>query len=158
MGAVVSCRSQNKWGFDAAVNAVIPDDVDTVSSVVLKGWLSGDSVLLLDTRSRQEFDVSHLAHALSVGYDDFSLESLNGVNRDTLVVVTCAIGARSGEIAARLKLAGFTQVFNHFGGIFDWTNRGYEVLNLNDESVRRVHPYNRFWKHWVNNYESAYEP
>lgn len=158
MGVFTSCGSQNKWGFNAVVDAVSPDDIDTVSSDTLKRWLSGDSVLLLDTRSRQEFEVSHLPDAVWVGYEDFSFESLNGIKKDTLVVVTCAVGSRSGDIAQGLKLAGFNRVYNHFGGIFDWTNRGYEVLNLNDVSVRRIHPYNALWKHWMNNYDCAYEP
>jgi len=50
------------------------------------------------------------------------------------------------------------EVYNLYGSLFEWINRGYPVVDLRGDTVRRVHTYNRKWSRWVLNssYEKVY--
>jgi len=151
-------KGQNKWGFETAVNTLLKGSVDTIHSEALLEMVQNERVMLLDTRQKVEFEVSHLPGARHVGYDDFSLSAVKDIPKSTTVVVYCSVGKRSEDVGAQLKAAGYRHVFNHWGGIFDWTNRGMEVVDMDNRPVKRVHPYNELWGIWVNNYEKSYEP
>jgi rhodanese-related sulfurtransferase len=151
-------KGQNKPGFFTMINTLTKGSVDTVSSESLKQLINEGEIVLLDAREKSEYDVSHLPNALWVGYDTFKIKSVQNLDREKPVVVYCSIGKRSEDIGMKLKEAGFTKVYNHYGGIFDWTNKGFKVVNNSNESVTCVHPYDTFWGIWVNNYERCYDP
>jgi rhodanese-related sulfurtransferase len=77
---------------------------------------------LLDTREREEFNVSHLPRARWVGYDDFDLKRVANIPKTDTIIVYCSIGYRSERIGEKLKKAGYTNVYNLYGGIFQWKN------------------------------------
>ena len=79
------------------------------------------NTVLLDTREKEEFDTSHIPNAIYAGYYDFSIEQFNALNKDTTVVVYCSVGYRSSVVAEKLIEAGFTDVRNLYGGIFNST-------------------------------------
>lgn len=140
------------------VNSLLDNKVDTVSSVDLKEMLASSKVVLLDAREKAEFEVSHLAEARNVGFDGFDIESVSDLDKSDTIVVYCSIGKRSELIGEKLQQAGYTSVLNLYGGIFDWTNRGFQVYDKNEELVEQVHPYSTLWGFWVNNYTKQYEP
>ena len=84
-------------------------------------------LLILDAREHQEYKASHLKDAIYVGYDDFNLESVQKdiPNKDQDIVVYCSLGIRSEDIAKKLKKAGYTNVKNLYGGIFEWKNKAF---------------------------------
>ena len=49
--------------------------------------------------------------------------------KKTPTIVYCTIGARSETIGEKLKKNGFTNVYNLYGGIFEWKNADFKVLN-----------------------------
>jgi len=151
-------NGQNKIGFETMVNTLLSGKVDTLSSTSLSAKTNTDDFVLLDTRERAEFEVSHLPGAIHVGYKSFDESSVSGFPRDSKIVVYCSIGRRSDEIGERLKKIGFTDVQNLWGGIFDWTNRGYTVVDVSGAEVCRVHPYSFMWGLWINKCEKSYEP
>lgn len=151
-------KGQNKVGFETMVNSMISNKVDTITTLELVDKLAYEHLVILDARQQVEYDVSHLPDAQYVGYDDFDLGRLNGVSKADAIVVYCSVGKRSGDVGEKLVAAGYTNVLNLYGGIFDWTNRGNEVVNDQNESVNCVHPYNAVWGYWINNYEKCYEP
>lgn len=112
-------------------------------------------VLFLDAREAREFEVSHIPDALWVGYDDFALARLEGVAKDQPIVVYCSVGYRSERVAEKLLQAGFTQVSNLYGGIFEWANRGC-ALTDGVGSTRAVHAYNLEWGKWLQAGEKVY--
>ena len=156
--SIFGAKAQNRWGFETMINGLIKNAVDTINSQGVQELLASDNAVLLDAREKKEFEVSHIPGAISVGYEKFNLDSLSEIDKNKTVIVSCSIGKRSEDIGLKLKDAGFTDVKNHYGGIFDWTNRGYPVVDEYGQDVKRVHPYNSFWGIWVNNYEKAYEP
>lgn len=107
--------------------------------------------LLLDTRTPEEFAVSHLRGARRVDPDslaDLDEVDLAGTDRDQPIITYCSIGYRSGIVARQLHDLGFTNVRNLYGGIFLWHNQGYEVW-AGDSIVKEVHPYNWMWGQFV---------
>lgn len=108
----------------------------------------GNSILL-DTREKEEYEVSHLKGAKWVGYNTFSIESVKDISKDQTIVVYCSIGARSQEIGKKLKDAGYQKVYNLYGGIFHWVNEDMPVFNQENETDR-VHAYSRSWGIWLN--------
>ncbi len=151
-------KSQNPIGFETMVNAILSGTIDTISSVKLDQKMKANEVFVLDTREKREYDVSHLRGSRYVGYDDFSMTRVADIDHNSTIVVYCSIGKRSEEIALKLKQAGYLNVLNHWGGIFDWTNRGFDVVDLQNDVVKVVHPYSATWGIWINNCEKSYEP
>ena len=106
-----------------------------------------DDVILLDTREQEEFAVSHLSGAAWVGHDTFVLDSALALlpNKATPIVVYCSIGVRSEDIGERLQEAGYTQVKNLYGGIFQWKNKGNPVVDPSGTPTENIHAYSKQW-------------
>ena len=138
------------------VNSLISNEVDTISSLVLVEKLKNENVLLLDAREMAEYEVSHLKGAACIGYENPDYSVVKGMDKDMPIVVYCSVGKRSEDIGEVLEEKGFTNVLNLYGGIFDWTNKGFPVMDDNGEEVKKVHPYSSTWGVWVNNYEKDY--
>ena len=45
----------------------------------------------------------------------------------------CSIGKRSEKVTQKLKKAGYNNVSNLYGGIFEWVNQGNEVVDTNNK-------------------------
>jgi rhodanese-related sulfurtransferase len=124
--------------------------------------LSVDSVgsvpefALLDARERKEFEVSHLQGATWVGYDDFDMSRLDGINKDMPLVVYCSVGYRSEKIAEKLKAAGYTNVYNLYGGIFEWVNTEKPVVDMEGQETKSVHAYSKSWGVWLSKGKKIY--
>jgi rhodanese-related sulfurtransferase len=114
--------------------------------------------ILLDARETKEYEVSHIAGAKNVGYDHFLLENVANIDKKMPIVVYCSVGYRSEKIGEKLKAAGFTDVKNLYGSIFEWVNQGFPVVASDNKPVAKVHTYNKLWSRWVNkkNIEKVY--
>lgn len=113
------------------------------------------NAVLLDTREKEEFEVSHIKGARWVGYETFSLASVKDIPKSEPIVVYCSVGARSQDIGKKLKAAGYKNVYNLYGGIFHWVNENQPVFS-GQKSTNRIHTYNRVWSIWVNKGEKVY--
>jgi rhodanese-related sulfurtransferase len=129
--------------------------VPYISVTELSG--SGD-FLLLDTRSREEFNVSHLKDAIWVGFKEFDPDSIKKTapDKDTPLVVYCSVGVRSEGIGEKLKAMGYSEVKNLYGGIFQWKNDGFPVYDNSGKETQRVHAYDRHWGKLLNDAEKIY--
>ena len=94
--------------------------------------------VLLDVRTAAEFDVSNLSGARRVDPD--AAAASVALPKNTPIVTYCSVGYRSAKFAQRLQEAGFTNVRNLDGSIFQWANEGRPV-----EPPGKVHPYNKKW-------------
>lgn len=106
--------------------------------------------IILDARELNEFEVSHLKNGIHVGYDDFKIATITETLKDktATIVVYCSLGIRSETIAEQLKKEGYTNVFNLFGGIFEWKNNNFKVYNAKGET-ENVHAYSKTWGKWL---------
>lgn len=109
-----------------------------------------DQIFLIDTRERNEFEVSHIPGAHYGGYKNFDLQQFLHLPRDTTLVFYCSVGYRSEKIAEKMKKAGFVNVFNLYGSIFEWVNSGNTVVDMAGNKSDRLHTYNRKWGQWVD--------
>ena len=111
--------------------------------------------VFLDTRSKEEFEVSHIQGAQWVGFETFDIKSLGHLDKSQPVVVYCSIGARSQDIGKKMQEAGFQKVYNLYGGIFHWVNEDLPVY-ANGKQTQRVHAYNKAWGIWLSKGEKVY--
>ncbi len=107
----------------------------------------GQNNVWLDAREKNEYEVSHLENAIWVGYKEFDLAKVTDqlADKDTPIVVYCSIGVRSEDIGEKLQQAGYTQVKNLYGGIFEWKNQGKPVYNGANVQTDSVHAYDKLW-------------
>lgn len=110
---------------------------------------------ILDTREKEEFEVSHLPNAIRVGYDSFDLSTTDGLDKGKPVLVYCTVGARSQDIGRKLQAAGFTRVYNLYGGIIQWANSG-KTLEAAGMPTDKVHTYSRAWGIWLEQGKKVY--
>ncbi len=118
-----------------------------------------NEVVLLDSREEREFKTSHLKDAICVGYDSFNLKKTVAKlpNKNTNIVVYCSLGIRSEDIAEKLKKAGYKNVLNLYGGIFEWKNNDLEVVNVNEKPTDSVHTFSKEWSKWLKKGLKVYE-
>ena len=133
--------------FDKKVASYINFSVPTVSPNDVKKM---PDAVILDAREKSEYDVSHIPTAQNCGYKNFNADAWKVMSKDTPIVVYCSIGYRSEKIGEQLQKAGFTNVHNLYGSIFEWVNCGYDVVNDKNNVVKKIHTYNKAWSKWVN--------
>jgi phage shock protein E len=90
------------------------------SAQFAEGLRQPDAVLL-DVRRPNEFAGGHLPGAvnLDVTAPDFG-QRIAKLVKTRPTYVYCRSGARSANAASQLTTAGFAQVSNLVGGVFDW--------------------------------------
>ncbi len=147
-GCAQSDRGSLSW---QSVRSLIARDFPGVPSITTDSLARRLALpappLLLDAREPAEFAVSHLPGARRVGPDvgaEALRQTLAGVPRGQPIVVYCSVGYRSAGVAQKLRGAGFTDVVNLEGSIFQWANEGRPLVR-GDSLVREVHPYSRAW-------------
>ncbi len=143
--------AQNPKGFDEMCKGYIEETIPLVSSEQLSQDINDkNGVVVLDAREETEFRVSHIKGALNVGYDRLNLRVVKRLPKDAKIVIYCSIGYRSEKVGEKLKKAGYTNVYNLYGGIFDWSNNGYPLENMGGSPTRKVHGYDQEWGKWIN--------
>lgn len=116
--------------------------------------------ILLDARELEEYKVSHLKNAIHVGYNSFDKsETLKKLPQDksTKIVVYCSLGIRSETIAFKLINEGYTNVYNLYGGIFEWKNNDFPIFDAKGNQTEKIHAFNKNWSKWLKKGEKVYE-
>lgn len=113
------------------------------------------AVVLLDTRSYEEYEISHIQGARWVGFDAFNVGKVDNLPKDTTIVLYCSVGYRSDLVGKKLKDAGYGKVYNLWGGIFAWINQGHPVF-VNNKRTHRIHPYSPVWGFWLSQGDKTY--
>ena len=111
---------------------------------------------VLDTRERNEYDVSRLPNAVFVGYDNFNISSIDSLSKNARILLYCSVGYRSEKIGEQLKKAGYSNVKNLYGGIFEWKNQNRELVDLDGNITNQVHAYDRVWGRFLRKGEKIY--
>lgn len=117
-------------------------------------------VYLYDSREPEEFRVSAIPGANFVGYNDFSEQEAKSKlpkDKNSPIVVYCSLGVRSEDIAEKFVEMGYTNVKNLYGGIFEWKNNGYPVIDSNGDETEDVHAFSKFWGRYLKKGNKVYE-
>lgn len=109
------------------------------------------SYLILDTRKKKEYEVSHIPNAIWVSeklnIDDPAFAK---ANKNQPIVVYCSVGIRSEDYGEELKKMGYLNVKNLYGSIFAWKDAGYTLKNANGKLTDSVHVFSRRWEQYLN--------
>jgi rhodanese-related sulfurtransferase len=111
-------------------------------------------LLVLDARSEAEYRVSHFIEAQRVDSiaDGLLPPTLQNVSKETPIIVYCSVGYRSAKVAQQINKAGFQNVSNLEGGLFQWANEGRAAQHIRlgtlvheGHVTSLVHPFNWMW-------------
>ena len=144
----------NSKAFGMMIDALISESVPVITCTELKQM---PQAIRLDARERKEFDVSHLPGARWIGYDNFDLKRVADLPKTAPLVIYCSVGVRSEKVGEKLKAAGYTNVQNLYGSLFEWVNQGNPVVDSTGRPTQRVHAYSRTWGIWLKRGEKIYE-
>jgi len=149
---ITLCVYQKDDTFDEMLMKYYTSDVPKIQPSVLDEKMkSGQKVVLIDVRESAEYNVSRIpGSGIYPSYYPSALANdETGITKGDLIVLYCTIGARSEKIANRMIEEGdFTQVFNLYGGIINWSNSGYD-LEGPDGKTEEVHVYSASWAKWL---------
>lgn len=124
-------------------------------SALYKRLMNGEKIHLLDARESSEYEISALKGAVNVGFLLFNKNRVDTFKKSDLIVVYCTIGARSETIGEKLIKAGYSNVYNLYGGIIYWKNKGFPVYH-NNQQTEEVHVYSKKWGVWLTNGKARY--
>jgi len=115
--------------------------------------------IILDAREPKEYETSHIKNAIHIGYNNFNVETVSRIikNKDEQIVVYCSLGIRSENIAKKLKKAGYNNVYNLYGGIFEWKNKDFNVYNSEGTETENIHVFSKKWNQWLTKGVKVYE-
>ncbi|MEQ8241542.1 MAG: rhodanese-like domain-containing protein [Cyclobacteriaceae bacterium] len=143
----------NSTPYKIMLNTLLSHSVPEVSVPEID---SPEKITWLDARAKEEYEVSRIEDAIWVGYDDFSMDRVEGISKDANIVIYCSIGYRSEKISEKLISAGYTNVSNLFGGIFEWKNEGRKLYDASHGETNKIHGYSKIWGIWLNKGEKVY--
>jgi rhodanese-related sulfurtransferase len=148
-------RRVESTSYDLLLKTLLTHSVPEVSVVEL-AENSPKNTTWVDAREKREYEVSHLPNAVWVGYEQFDLTPLEKSPKNQPIVVYCSVGYRSEKVAEKLLKQGFTNVKNLYGGLFEWKNQGYKVVNKKG-ITEEIHAYNKVWGVWLNKGKKIYQ-
>lgn len=122
-------------------------DIPTITTKALSQQLAQPPSVrpvLLDVREVDEYSISHLPGAHHIPPKTSMEELTKRFQAHQTIVVYCSVGYRSSILARRMKEAGFQQVSNLEGSIFQWANEG-RPLEGKGQALLKVHPFDQLW-------------
>ncbi|WP_395076415.1 rhodanese-like domain-containing protein [Flavobacterium sp.] len=124
---------------------------NSVSYISVEELKSKRNVIILDAREKNEFETSHLKNANFIGYNNFNSKKIiqDYKNQDATIVVYCSIGIRSEKIGEKLLKLGYKNVYNLYGGIFEWKNQNQEVVDSEQKPTENVHAFSKEWSEYL---------
>jgi len=101
-------------------------DFTNISPQDAHKWLSSpNKIVLIDVRSKKEFERDHIAGARHIPMSLIETESI----RDGEILVYSERGERSVKASRILSRRGYQSVSNLEGGVVFWIRAGYKVTN-----------------------------
>lgn len=151
----VQCQQKT---FDEKLSGLLEGSVPIIKINEAKKLIeSGNNILLFDTRSKKEFEVSALKNAQLIDYETFSKSAINMPDLQDTIILYCTMGYRSEKIGEQFKKLGYKNIYNLYGGIFGWVNDGQAVYKDNQKETDSIHTYNKDWSKWLEKGIKVYE-
>lgn len=100
-------------------------NLSPLEAVSLQGQRS--DLFLLDVRTEEEYRQFRLEGARLIPIDRLAVR-LAEIPRNRPVLVYCAVGSRSSQVANYLVRQGYAEVYNLYGGIYSWSQQGLPTL------------------------------
>ncbi|MBC7887954.1 MAG: rhodanese-like domain-containing protein [Ferruginibacter sp.] len=155
LSVIGACAQVKSSSFNFALKLLLNSSTPTIN--ISDAASGANNYLFLDAREYKEYKVSHIPNARYIGDKNFSLSRVADIQKKQPVIVYCSIGKRSETITMNLKKAGYTNVQNLYGGIFEWINQDHKVYNINKTLTDSVHAYSVFWGRWLEKGIKVYD-
>lgn len=149
--ALLSCRGVDWFFLKRGLRSKF-GNANWITTQQLADWLADKhrpQPALLDVRTPTEWRVSHLAGAHQVDPNASATTAAGALAKDAPIVTYCSVGYRSGEMARRLRAAGFVHVQNLEGSIFEWANERRPLVH-DGKRATQVHPYDSVWGRFLD--------
>ena len=116
-----ACASPAAAAATPAPTAAATVEYKKISAADAKARMdSGDTIVILDVRTQEEYDAGHIAGAILVPNETIADKQPQLLpDLDAEILVYCRSGNRSAQAAKKLIAIGYTNVVD-FGGIIDW--------------------------------------
>jgi rhodanese-related sulfurtransferase len=98
-----------------------------------------EKIVILDTRTRAEYNISRLKKARRMGYNDFMIERVWMINRQSRVILYSTTGKRALVVAQYLILMGFRDLHILDGSLIGWVNEGRDLYDAEKLKTTKVH-------------------
>lgn len=100
---------------------------------------AGKKIILLDVRSKEEFDAGHLPYAVNVSRGLLEWMIFSAVpDKNANIVVYCRTDARSALATLVLNEMGYNNAKNMTGAFKAWGLAGYPIYNRHGEFVMKA--------------------
>ena len=86
-----------------------------------------DEMFLLDVRTPGEYQQARLQGARLIPIDQL-VARIGELPKDRPILVYCAVGSRSAQVVNYLARRGYPELYNLYGGIYSWAQKGYPIL------------------------------
>lgn len=89
--------------------------------------VKNNKAILLDVRTKDEWDEGHASGAILRSVDDILAGNLDNLPKDKPIYTYCRLGTRAGKATKYLKDRGY--IAYNIGGLQDWIEAGGAVEN-----------------------------
>ena len=105
----------------------VPDKAEyhKISGEEAYEMMASQEVVVVDVRTREEYDGGHIENAVLVPNESIGSEMPEALpDKEATLLVYCRSGRRSKDAAQKLLALGYQNVYD-FGGVIDWP---YELV------------------------------
>jgi len=91
--------------------------------------INRENAILVDLRSKEDYDAGHIMSALNYPHQDFE-NQMHELDRykERPIILVCDMGRNSANIGEKLKKADFKNTFRLNGGMMTWTQENLPVV------------------------------
>ena len=109
---VTGCGNKDQKVAEQAENS--EGSVQVITCAKMKQMLDEEKdVVLIDVRTKEEYDESHLSKAINIPNEKIkSITENESITKDTKIIVYCRSGARSKNSANELIKMGYNNVYD----------------------------------------------
>ena len=90
------------------------DNNGFLTKEAIKNIQAEDNYIILDVRTKNEYDEKHIEDSILIPYDEISDKTVN-IDKDKTILVYCRSGKRAATAVEKLKNLGYTAY--NMGGI-----------------------------------------
>jgi rhodanese-related sulfurtransferase len=100
-----------------------------LDSVAFEAKTQEPGVVILDVRTKEEFEEGHIANAININVEsDTFLSQIAKLDKSKTYAVYCRSGRRSADAVAKMSNEEFISLANLNGGVIDWANAGLPLV------------------------------
>lgn len=118
------------------INSKVRDLTPREAYDIIKNNKSSPDFIILDLRTPEEYQKSHLYQAKLLNYyrNDFQEELLK-MDKSKKYLIYCRTGVRSAKTLNLMSNADFIEVYNILGGITQWIREGLPIETLSSKNI-----------------------